>query len=270
VDLRDEPAIDALLRARPLDYVFHMAAVHGSAGFQYEPLVRDMMAVNVLALHAVLEHARLRNPQLRIIYAGSAKIFPAPLVGPINEDTPMRATCLYSVSKMAARDLLRLYREAHGVIGTNLVFFNHESPRRPPEYLLPTIARTIAAAGRDPTYQAQIKTLDFLIDWSAADELMDIVVDIAEGSDLDEVVLASGVTWKGRDIVSRLFAEHDLDVADHIIEQLPRSAPGPMFKVQTGRLERAIGRRVEKSVSQIVSEMIQAADVAAAQGGGTL
>jgi GDPmannose 4,6-dehydratase len=235
-----------------------MAAVHGSAGFRYEPLVRDMMAVNVLALHTVLEHARLHAPNLRILYAGSAKVFPTPLSGAIDEDTPMRATCLYSVGKLAARDMLRLYRKAHGVSGTNLILFNHESPRRPADYLLPTLARVIDAARRDRSFRQTVRTLDFHIDWSAADELMGLAADVAELSDIEEVVMASGKTWHGRTLVRGLFERHGLVLEDHVTEQLPPSDPGPEFQVVLDRLEAAAGRRPGKTVFQIVDEMIQA------------
>jgi hypothetical protein len=67
--------VDLLLDVRP-DFAFH-----GASGFVYEPLWRDVMMVNVLALHALLEHARLHNPSMRIVYAGSALMYPKPLVG---------------------------------------------------------------------------------------------------------------------------------------------------------------------------------------------
>ena len=36
------------------DQAFHVAAIHGAAGFAYETLWRDMMAVNVMALQVLL------------------------------------------------------------------------------------------------------------------------------------------------------------------------------------------------------------------------
>lgn len=268
LDLRDAAGLDALLQTQPLDHVFHMAAVHGSAGFRYEPLVRDMVAVNVLALHTVLEHARLRAPDLRVVYAGSAKVFPAPLSGVIDEDAPMRATCLYSMGKLAARDMLRLYREAHGVRGTNLILFNHESPRRPADYLLPILASTITEARRQPGHKTQVKTLDFWIDWSAAEELMDITVDIAERGDTDEVVMASGVTSRGRDLIYRLFERYGLDAKRHLVETQPQSNPGSQFQVRLDRLERVAGRRPVKTVDDIMDQMLAAQGCQGQQGRG--
>ncbi len=205
-DLRDTEAFARLVAEIAPDQAFHVAAIHGASGFAYEALWRDMMAVNVMALQVLLEHARVAAPNMRIVYAGSSKIFPPPLSGVIDEESPVRATCLYGIGKLAARDLMTYYRVKHGIRSTNLILFNHESPRRPPEYLLPTLARAVAAAKRDPEHHTMIKTLDFWIDWGAADEFMEIAADIAEKTDEPEFVLASGKTWHGREAAKHLFA----------------------------------------------------------------
>jgi GDPmannose 4,6-dehydratase len=259
LDIRDLGSFEDLVRRAAPDVVFHFAAIHGAAGFEYEPVWRDMMAVNVLSLHVLLEHARLRRRSLRIIYAGSAKMFPSPLIGTIDESTPARATCLYSIGKIASRDLVMQYRDKHGISATNLVFFNHDSVRRPPNYFLPMIARSIVGAKRDPSFTSSVKTLDFRIDWSAAAELMDLAIDIAEGSDVGEIVMASGQTWHGRVAVQQLFARYGLDAQSHIVEALPPSDPGPEFRVNIDRLAAAAGRRPRRSVFDIVDEMVIAA-----------
>jgi GDPmannose 4,6-dehydratase len=259
-DVRDLTALESLLRRVSPDLVFHFAAVHGAAGFEYEGAWRDMMTVNVLSLHVLLEYARLQNRSARIIYAGSSKMFPTPLTGTIDEATPARATCLYSIGKIAARDLIEQYRDRHGVTATNLVFFNHESVRRPSNYFLPTIARSIARAKADPSHRTQIKTLDFRMDWSAAEDLMDLSVDIAQRSNVGEVIMASGNTWLARAAVAHLFAQHGLDALNHVVEMLPPSDPGPEFQVNIDRLTTITGRRPLRSLSEIVAEMVAAAE----------
>lgn len=256
LDLRDEKAlVRAVAEAEP-DFAFHFAAVHGAAGFQYEPVWRDMLAVNVSSLHVLLEHARVVAPHMRVVYAGSAKIFPTPLVGEIDETTPAASTCLYSIGKIASRDLIMQYRKNHGARATNLILFNHDSPRRPPQFILPMIAHGLAQALADPAHRFTLRTLDFRIDWSAADELCDIAADIAERSDEGEFVLASGKTWVARDAVRELFADYGLDAERHVVESVERSQPGPAFHVSLDRLRRAIGRVPKRTLREIVAEMI--------------
>ena len=262
-DLRDTGTFARLVAEIAPDQAFHFAAIHGASGFAYEALWRDVMAVNVMALQVLLEHARVSAPNMRIVYAGSSKIFPPPLSGAIDEECSVRATCLYGIGKIAARDLMTYYRAEHGIRSTNLILFNHESPRRPPEYLLPTLARAIFAAKRDPDHRTMIRTLDFWIDWGAADEFMEIAADIAETTDEPEFALASGTTWHGREAAKHLFATHGLDSERHLIETLQPGDPGPEFRVSLDRLERAIGRRPQKDIGRIVNEMITAMSVPA-------
>ena len=245
-----------LINEIDFDFAFHFAATHGADGFRYEAVWRDMMAVNVNSLHVLLEHARLRRPRMRVIYAGSCKIFPPPLAGIIDEMTPARATCLYSISKMAARNLMAYYRSRHGVIGTNLVLFNHESPRRPRQYLLATVARAICDSQSNPRHQIKVKNLNFMVDWSDAAELMDLAVDIAERSEAQELVLASGTTLYGRAAVERMFARYGLDINQHVVESERSSDPPPLFQVSLTQLEREIGRRPVKTVDDIIDAMI--------------
>ena len=258
IDLRDLASLAALLHRWEPNSVFHVAAVHGPSGFEYEEEWRDMMTVNVLSLHVLLEHARIKAPDMRVIYAGSMKIFPPPLDGKIDETTPARATCLYSIGKMASRDLIFQYREKHHVAATNLVLFNHDFTRRSPAYFLPTVARSISLAKADRSFRIIVKTLDFRIDWSAAEELMDIVVDVADRCNLAEVILASGKTWHGRSAIKDLFARYNLDFREHVVETLLPSDAGPEFHVDVGRLVKATGRRPTQQLGQIVDQMIVA------------
>lgn len=256
LDLEDQAQLLAALRREQPEAVFHVAAIHGSSGFRYEPVWGRMLAVNVASLHTVLEYARTESPSLRAVYANSAKIFPTPLAGRIDERTPYRATCLYSIGKIAALELIRQYRAAHGIAAANLILFNHESPRRPSNYFLPTIARCVVRAQADPRHQIEVQTLEFRTDWSAAAEFMDIAVDVAERAPAEDFVLASGTTWYGREAVRETFARHGLDYARHVREVAPRGDAGPEFSVQLDRLEAHIGRRPVQGLHAIMDELV--------------
>jgi GDPmannose 4,6-dehydratase len=259
-DLADERRIEALLRSVVPDRIYHFAAIHGptGSGFAYEPVFADMLRVNVGALHAALDYARACNPAARIFYAGSSKVFPGPLSGEIDESTPTQVSCLYSLGKLAARDLMRLYLRDHGVQATNLILFNHDSPRRPPDYLLPMLADTIARAKVDRRHSLRVRTLDFWADWSAADELMQIVADLSSGPFVPELILASGQAVYARDTVATLFASHGLSAEDHIVEDQPsRSRASAGFQVRIDRLA-SLARRPSKTVFDVVNELIDA------------
>jgi GDPmannose 4,6-dehydratase len=260
LDLADADALAALVAESQPDLAFHFAAVHGAvvAGFTYEASWREVIEVNVLALHVLLENARLSAKPERIFYAGSAKVFPQPWQGRLDERSPMAPTCLYSISKLAARDLMRQYAKDHGIRSTNLVFFNHDSPRRSADFLLPQIAAALRAADAGRCEPARVKNLSFHLDWSAADELMGLVADLASAAPVDEVVVASGRTVNARDAIAEVFRCRGHDMVRHVIETSPGGDPGPTFEVDISRLEAAAGRRPIKTLSDIIVAMSQA------------
>ena len=256
LDLTVTGPLGRLLAQCQPDMVFHMAAIHGASGFQYEPVWGDMMAVNVVSLHTVLEYARINNPQMRVVYASSAKIFGAQLRGELDETVPHQASCLYSIGKIASMELIQLYRRQHKIQAGSLILFNHESPRRPASYFIPIIAGSIAAAKADPSAKVQVKTLDFQTDWSSAKELMDIAVDVAERAPDQDFVMASGATWHGRAMVEAAFARHGLDYRHHVTETLPRQDPGPAFHASIARMGQCLNRQPQQTVLDVVDWLI--------------
>lgn len=259
-DLRHADGLQRIFDSVTPQLCFHVAAVHGAvdAGFTYEAAWRDMMSVNVFSLHALLEHARLRAPGMHVVYAGSAKVFPAPWTGVLDENTPMQATCLYGIGKLAARDLMAHYRREHGVASTNLILFNHDSPRRPAGYFLPSIAQTIRRARQDPAHVGEVRSLSFRMDWSAADEIMAMIARAAVAGRLpDEMVVASGQTVIARDAVAGIFSHHGLAAERQLREVARPCDPGPEFRVDISRFEFAAGGRPKKSVIDILEDMLK-------------
>src|SRR5258708_28930877 len=219
-------------------------------------LWQSVMVVHGGSSHSVLDHARTTTRDLGGVFAVSSKFFPSPLCGTINEDTVARGPCLYSISKIASRELLAYYRRCFGIPTTNLILFNHESPRRALDYVFPKLVDAVASALGGSLQRSVVRTLGFRIDWSAADELMDIVVDIAQNSEVPELVLASGHTWDGRDAVNQLFAHYGLDWTRHINEAMPGLDAGPDFCVELARLSKAIGRAPRKSILDIAHDIM--------------
>jgi len=256
LDLRHQDALRAGLRDAAPYVVFHVAAVHGASGFSYEAIWDAMMSVNVISVHTILEFARSQSPHLRLVYANSAKIFPNPLPESVDEKTPPVASCLYGIGKIAALELIRYYRRQHAIAGSNLILFNHESRRRPANYFLPTLARCLAKSMADPHHRTEIKTLDFYADWSSAEELMDIAVDVAERAPAEDFVLASGVTQHARTVVQVLFQQYGLDYSRCITETLPRQDPGQHFQVNLHHLQLRTGRRPVRGLSDIMKDLV--------------
>lgn len=216
LDLAKPDELDVCLTEFQPDEVFHVAAVHGSAGFPYEEVWCNALDVNTKSLHRVLEYARLQQPQLKVFYASSAKIFGPALRGRVDLSTPREGGCLYSITKKASGQLASYYEQAHGIKTTVAILFNHESERRPSSFFIPKICKAVRSSLANPQYRETLQTLSFHCDWSSARDFMRMAMRAVETGYGGEMIFASGTTWHGRDFVQQLFARHGLDYACHI------------------------------------------------------
>jgi GDPmannose 4,6-dehydratase len=219
---------------------------------------QDMLAVNVGVVHACLEYLRNHQPKGVLLYAGSSKIF-GPLLPPvITEDSPKSSTCLYTVTKNAALDLIECYRRDHRIKASVLHFFHHESERRAKEFFIPRLVGALHEALLDRGFRTEFDTLAFHSDWGSAREYTDIAVDIAERSPGTDVIIATGRTWPARTLAQQLFARHGLDFREHLIERRTGNATDHAFQVSTAGLAGLIGRVPAVGILDVCEAMLAA------------
>jgi GDPmannose 4,6-dehydratase len=258
MDLTDDRALSALLLATGPTAVFHFAAVHGSAGFDYESRWRDVHAVNTLATHAVLEHLRCHAPDAVLVYASSSKVFRTAAGGVFNESSPRESTCIYSTTKNAATDLIAYYRNQHHAKVSVVWTFNHESPRRGESYFLPRIVNHLASALGDPGYVGEIASLSFWSDWSDARDFMAATAAIAQQAPGEDFVLASGRTLWAEDFVADLFERYGLQYQRHLAVKFPpEGGCPPAFSADTAKLRQRVTCPPMRPALEVAEDMLR-------------
>ena len=239
---QDETVLLAALRETRPARIFHFAAIHGPSGFFYEPVWRDALAVNTGSAHTCLEYIRNEDREARLLFASSSKAFGQPLPARIDETSPLVSSCLYSITKNAAASLIREYRARHGIRATVAFFFNHDSPRRPPEYFLPRAVEQLARALKNKEPAPALSTLDFAFDGGSSAEYALLAHRLLELDANQDYLIATGKTWTGLELVEALFDRADLDWRDHLpLESPPGSRPIVSHQADISRLAAALG-----------------------------
>ncbi len=240
LDLTDSANVAAAIAQVAPDIIFHFAAVHGSAGTRYESVWQDMWRVNTAVVHACLEYLRKERPDAVLIYAGSCKIFGPDYPALVSEESPVRSTCLYTVTKNAALDLVRCYRRDHGVKASVLHLFHHESERRAPTFFIPKLVTALHGAMTDKTFRVEFDTLQFYGDWGFAAEYMDAAIGIGELELSTDLIIATGETWSAQELAEKLFERKGLDAGQHLVERHPEYS-NPRFSVSIRTLQQQLG-----------------------------
>jgi GDPmannose 4,6-dehydratase len=258
INLEDLDHFERLLQEVAPDSIYHFAATHGSAGFAYENHWKSAHHINAMVTHSILEYARQRSDHgCKLIYASSIKAFGTASKDHISESSTRQSTCIYSITKNAATDLIFYYRKKHKVNSSVIWLANHESPRRNQSYFIPRIVNILASSLADRSYQEIVFDLDFWCDWGDASEFMSIVIEIAEKSIGNDFVLATGEAKWAADFVENLFLKYGLTASKHIVQSHKSSAAkDSRINIDVSHLRSAIGRSPSHDVYQVCEEML--------------
>jgi len=223
-DLLDELSlVDALKTTRPHE-VYNLASPSFVPMSWRQPvLTAEFAAVGVTAL---LESIRLVDPEVRFYQASSSEIFGEPREVPQAEETALAPVTPYGVAKAYGHLIVRSYRKRYGLFACSGILFNHESPRRPADFVPRKVARAAAAISLGLESDLWLGSLDARRDWGYAGDYVRAMWLMLQQEEADDYVIATGVPHSVRELVELAFGHVGLDWQEyvHIYESLVRGA----------------------------------------------
>ncbi len=150
-DLRDPDGVRALVDEVRPDAIFHLAAqafVPTSFADPWDTLENNIRAeLNLLeAVRRLARSETSQNREVRVLVIGSNEEYGAPRAEelPLTEESPLRPSNPYAVSKVAQDFLGLQYHLAYGVPVVRVRPFNHTGPGQSPRFVVPAFASQIA------------------------------------------------------------------------------------------------------------------------------
>jgi GDP-4-dehydro-6-deoxy-D-mannose reductase len=143
-DLRDAQEVTDLVASLKPDVVFHLAAQSVPSISFADPW--DTLENNIRAQLNVLEAVRRLSQPVRVVVIGSNEEYgpPGPEELPLTEESPLRPSSPYAVSKVAQDFLGLQYYLSYGVEVVRLRPFNHTGPGQSPRFVVPAFASQVA------------------------------------------------------------------------------------------------------------------------------
>lgn len=180
--------------------IYNLAAQsHVGKSFQQPGLT---FAVNAAGTLNVLEAARAVG--CKFYQASTSELF-GDIAPPHNEHSGFSPQSPYAVAKLAAHYAAANYRQAYGLFVCNGILFNHESPRRGPEFVTRKITRAVAEFACGRVAPLMLGNLDAKRDWGHAFDYVRGMWMMLQQSDPDDYVLATGETHSVRHLVDTAF-----------------------------------------------------------------
>jgi GDPmannose 4,6-dehydratase len=213
-DLLNQTSLAQALRAARPTEVYNLAAPSFVPTSWERPVqTAEFAAVGATAL---LEAVRSVDASIRFYQASSSEIFGEPRETPQTELTPPAPVTPYGVAKAYAHFIVHSYRRLYGVFACSGILYNHESPRRPLEFLPRKVAHGAAAISLGLQEELVLGDLDARRDWGYAGDYVRAMWLMLQQEQPDDYVIATGADHSVRDLVECAFARVGLDWQAHV------------------------------------------------------
>ncbi len=209
---------------------------------------------------AILETVRLLDGDARVFVSASGAIFGETSESPQREDTPCRPTTPYAIAKLAAHELVGALRANDGLHASSGIVYNHESERRPEQFVTRRITRAAAAISLGLQQELTLGSLEAVRDWSFAGDIVYGAWLMLQQEQAGDYILASGVRHTVAELAQTAFACVGLDAERHIRvdPSLVRAAERTESVGDPAKARRQLGWEPQVGFQELVERMVQA------------
>ena len=180
--------------------------------------LREIINVNLYTTHNLLEALRQSGPRCRLYFAASSEMFGDAEESPQTERTPFHPRSAYGLSKLAGFHLCRYYRRHYHLPISNGILFNHESPRRGPQFVTRKVTSFVAGLKKGRRGKLHLGNLEARRDWGHARDYVEAMWRMLQQDVPDDYVIATGVAHSVRDLLKVAFNCLGEDYRDHVEE----------------------------------------------------
>ncbi len=204
-DMTDTANIIKIIQKTKPDEIYNLAAQsHVQVSFESPEYTANADALGTLR---ILEAIKLLGlvKKTKFYQASTSEMFGNSKALPINEKTIFEPVNPYGVAKLYAYWMTKLYRNAYGMYATNGILFNHESPRRGPNFVTKKIISSVVKIKNKKQKILYLGNLNSKRDWGHAKDYVEGIWNMMQLKQPDDFLLSSGKSYSVREFVELAF-----------------------------------------------------------------
>lgn len=243
------------------DEVYNLGAISFVAySWENAHLTSDVTGRGVLnMLEALRLHAGDDLGRVRFYQASSSEMFGKVQQVPQDEHTLLWPRSPYGVAKVYGHYMTINYRESYGMHASSGILFNHESPRRGPEFVTRKVTQAVARISLGLQDSMALGNLEAQRDWGFAGDYVKAMWLMLQQEQADDYVVATGVTHSIRDLLGVAFAHVGIDDWERHVVQDPRffrPAEVDLLVGDPAKARKRLGWQPEVGFEQLVQMMV--------------
>lgn len=228
----------------------HVGWSNDMVDFQYN--------VTGAAVGRILEIIKQVNPKIKFFQPLSSNIFGKAIENPQTEDTPFRPQSPYACGKVLAYVVSKFYRETYGMFVATAIFYNHESPRRPDEYVTRKITKAAARISLGLQNTLELGDLSAQIDWGYSEEYMEAAWNIMQQPQANDYIICTGEAHSVQEFVDEAFRMVGLESQKYvkINPKFLRPASNTILVGDISRAKKTFGFEPKIKFKELVKIMV--------------
>ena len=273
-DITDSGCVNNLISEYMPHEVYNLAAQsHVGTSFKQPSYTSQ---VNLQGPINFLEAIRLLSPSTKFYQASTSEMFGKNYevfadTKYQKETTPFVPQSPYAVAKLAAHEMVRIYRDSYDLFACCGILFNHESERRGENFVTRKITKWIGefvASGQDEDFPAlRLGNLDAHRDWGHAQDYVDAMYLMLQQDEPEDYVIATSETHSVREFLTEAFNEIGIsNFEPHVVidPEFYRPCEVDWLLGHTGKARQQLGWRPKVSFPELVQRMVRS-DIDAAR-----
>lgn len=215
---------------------------------------------NTNSVYYLLSAIKNLKSDCKMYFVASSEMFGKPSVSPQEEKTPFNPVSPYGISKAVGFHLVKMFRDAYGIFACSGILFNHESPRRPYNYVTRKITSTAAKIKLGLENELRLGNLDAKRDWGFAGDYIEAMWLMLQQDKPDDYVIGTGESHSIRDFLDIAFGTLDLDWEKYVVidKEFFRPVDPHELVANPAKAEKVFGWKPKTKFPELVKMMVLA------------
>lgn len=223
-DLTDPSGVYQTIQKYQPDEFYNLAAQsHVGTSFKQPSTTFE---INTVGVTNILEGIRHYSPHTKLYQASTSEMFGRNYSTETdgkryqNEKTEMLPQSPYGIAKLAAHNMVEIYRSGYNLFACCGILFNHESPRRGENFVTQKIVKWLKdyiASDKSPDFpKLKLGNLAAHRDWGHAKDYVRAMWMMLQQDTPKDYVIATGETHSVQEFLDLAFKSVHLNPEDHV------------------------------------------------------
>ena len=255
-DLLDTNSISSIIRRTKPSEIYNFADQdHVKWSYEIPGYSFNVTANSVIQ---ILEIIKNTNKKIKYFQPISSNIFGLTKTKSQNELTNKDPNSIYSIGKIAAYHSCLMYNRIFNLFACGAIFYNHESPRRSPEYVTQKIVKTVCKIYYGEEKNLYLGDISSKIDWGYAKDYVAAAWTIMQQKKPDFFVIATGQVTSVESFAKKCFSYVGLNYKKYIKtdKQLFRPITNSPLKGNTSKAKRTFGFKNKTNIDDLIGIMM--------------